>query len=201
MPATDGEGLQPMSNGNKSSSEQLSWLVDRRAKIQADLLAILRFIENNRTYLDANLPALSATLIIIGAAFSLWRDVFLGDASLSTDAVARSAEKFLQTLIADNAIGYPQDRQMRDWSFGYYVNNAALRVGELTHRSVMFADMLREHSLTNMGWQILGARPANEVWDTSFSALHLAVENAETIIKCLPTAVASKLGNIEQTSN
>ena len=37
---------------------------------------------------------------------------------------------FIQTVVRDNAIGFPQDRASRDWTSGYYYNDAKYRLLE-----------------------------------------------------------------------
>jgi len=42
--------------------------------------------------------------------------------------VLAHAERFLQRLVRDNAINYPQDRETLMWSAGYYLHNACFRL-------------------------------------------------------------------------
>src|SRR5262249_14540715 len=41
--------------------------------------------------------------------------------------------RFLGTTARDNAIGFAQDRDAREWTVGYYLNNAVARLGALTY--------------------------------------------------------------------
>ena len=38
----------------------------------------------------------------------------------------KSATEFLETMIADNAIGYIQDKKFKEWTFNYYTNHVRL---------------------------------------------------------------------------
>src|SRR5262249_34957451 len=135
--------------------EHLEWLVSRRNKVQTDLFRLHRLAVLRRSELLDDLTNLGIVHLMVGAPFSLWRAVFLGNVSLSMDAIALDAERFLKTLIEDNAINYPQDRSMREWTFGYYVNNAAMRIAEIAHRRVQFAALLAEHNVPVLGWRIV----------------------------------------------
>ena len=68
-------------------------------------------------------------------------------------------EEFLGTVIRDNAINFPQDRDTREWTVGYYLNNANLRLQKLAQLS-MFA---KNNSLSDF------VRTATDgiVWDNA----------------------------------
>jgi hypothetical protein len=70
---------------------------------------------------------------------------------------------------------------MSEWTFGYYINNAAVRMGELTRRSATFAAILQEHDIHQMGWQIVATLDPKMLWDRTYSALHLSVANVDRI--------------------
>ena len=65
---------------------------------------------------------------LIGAAFSLWRAAFLSSPDRDVSSMDADARRFLGVLIRDNAINFPQDREMRAWTAGYYLNNALFRL-------------------------------------------------------------------------
>jgi len=111
----------PTSPKVSTSPDALRWLVESRNKIQ-DLM--LRLHEN------PNHPNGRAWQRHIGAAFSLWRAVFLCyDAN--TDPKRRiepDAKAFLKKVIERNAIGFSEDIAARAWTAGYYINNALFRL-------------------------------------------------------------------------
>jgi hypothetical protein len=166
----------------------LEWLVTRRSEIQADLLDIYKLTVSCRDEFSKNLAALGFSHLMVGAGFSLWRAVFLGNVTLSQDIVAGKAEEFLLTLIEDNAIGYPQDRRMQEWTFGYYVNNAAFRIGEMSRRSGEFSVLLQSSSIDFVSWQIVATKLPKPLLDNCQKALRLAITHAQDIFAKLPHA-------------
>jgi hypothetical protein len=54
--------------------------------------------------------------LLIGAAFSLWRAVFLAETVRDVVEIHRSQETFLQKVITDNAINFADDRDNRAWT-------------------------------------------------------------------------------------
>jgi hypothetical protein len=138
---------QEEARAQNDEAEHLGWLVKRRSDVQFDLLQLFKLARSQHSEVADNPPELWITHFMIGAEFSLWRAVFLGNVSLSANAIAQHTERFLKTLIEDNAIGYPQDRNAREWAFGYYVNNAALRIAEMARRNQLFADLLTQQNI------------------------------------------------------
>lgn len=65
---------------------------------------------------------------LAGASFSLWRAVFLGEEAPDTDHLLDDAKYFMRNLVAHNMVAYTQDRNARQWSFMYYINNAKYRL-------------------------------------------------------------------------
>jgi hypothetical protein len=106
------------------------WLVDRRSQVQLALVELHGLIARpeQQVQLLSDLDATRAHGLLMGAGFSLWRAAFLSHGSRDRADVLRHAESFLSTLLADNAINYPQDRDTKNWSSGYYLNNARFRL-------------------------------------------------------------------------
>jgi hypothetical protein len=109
-----------------NDTPHLTWIVERRSEIQSFLLKLYMFAEK---------PPPSAVdlrsglfQLLVGTAFSLWRAVFLVYTNRQESKVGEHAQKFLEVLIRDNAINYPQDRQTQSWTVGYYLNNAYFRL-------------------------------------------------------------------------
>jgi len=116
----------------KSSEKDYEWLVRRRNDTQLLLLSHYNFLKKHRNALLAGEELHRSIFgLLIGAAFSLWRSVFLAEAERGWEKILEQAEKFLKTVIEDNAINYTQDKTMRDWSVGYYLNNARYRVDRI----------------------------------------------------------------------
>jgi hypothetical protein len=104
-----------------SDTPNLTWLVDRRSKIQSFLLQLYTFDEKR----SANAALFQ---LLVGTAFSLWRAVFLVYPDRQEPKAEKHAQDFLKLLIRDNAINYPQDRAAHAWTVGYYLNNAYFRL-------------------------------------------------------------------------
>jgi hypothetical protein len=123
--------------------KHLAWAIDKRAEIQHTLLALHDCIAHH--------PASKSSFEyqhtldhLIGAAFSLWRAVFLADVYRDYVTVQESQKKFLAKVLADNAITFADDKANNHWTVGYYLENAKLRL----ERSVHFSDHYHHTSLT-----------------------------------------------------
>jgi hypothetical protein len=105
-----------------NTTEFEDWLVPARSKIQSAILQLLKLLRNNRAKLEENkyLQTVGALLAEVG--FSLWRSVFLVPEEPTKTDLLDSVDKFLETVIRDNAITYRDDKNI--WSFRYYIDNA-----------------------------------------------------------------------------
>jgi hypothetical protein len=65
--------------------EHLAWAIERRAEIQHSMLGLIQFAEANPPSSELNVYANNGFNHLVGAAFSLWRAVFLADAGRSLD--------------------------------------------------------------------------------------------------------------------
>ena len=103
----------------------LDWLVEARNRIQSLMLRLLQQWEQ--------LPSFRRQTVL-GAAFSLWRAVFLLaiDAEQPLDPVDAAARKFLNRVVRTNAVTFSDDMRTRSWSSVYYVENAVQRIENLT---------------------------------------------------------------------
>ena len=106
--------------------DNFTWLVKARTLNQEVLLRLYRFAKTSRE--QRNPISRSVFPLLVGAGFSLWRAAFLGDATRESPKITEHATKLLERLIRDNAVGYQQDRDMREWMGGYYTNNAIWRL-------------------------------------------------------------------------
>ena len=121
------------------------WLISRRSQIQETLLALHDLIatDDDRSALE-NDPVRRKTFgLLMGAAFSLWRAAFLSHGEHEWPPVLRHAKTFLERLLRDNAIAYTQDQETRDWTAGYYLNNAMFRL--VRARGVLSIQIGRAH--------------------------------------------------------
>jgi len=111
-----------------SKAKDLRWLVRERSQNQQLLLDLTEFGRKARPDLMASETVRPAFHYLVGAGFSLWRAVFLAEQVTDTARLVDDSQQFLETLVADNAIGYQHDKNLRAWSAGYYLNNAFFRI-------------------------------------------------------------------------
>ncbi len=107
-----------------------TWLVQRRSEIQELLLNLYQFHLKNSERLK-NGFTLNVYHLLVGAAFSLWRAVFLCEPDTQAKKMVDHSKVFLEILIGDNAINYAQDKKTKSWMAGYYINNAFFRIEEV----------------------------------------------------------------------
>jgi hypothetical protein len=110
-------------------SEHLQWLIESRAANQRSSLRLLKLLREYPKEVKAHANCIAAQRLV-SVSFSLWRAAFLTDRNEDDDGLAH-AKDFLERLVVDNAINYPQDRSARDWSWGYYMTNAYLQLHEI----------------------------------------------------------------------
>ena len=112
-----------------SDLDEIRWINQNR-------IAVLQLTDEFSAFLQ-KLPTENTTPIVqkatmkcVGAAFSLWRAVPLVN-DLNVEDTVGQAKSYIAKVLADNAILYGDDKRMRAWSFGYYVNNAIYRIDEV----------------------------------------------------------------------
>jgi hypothetical protein len=130
----------PMSNDGPARDEKpdeghLAWAIDQRAEVQHTLRALYEFV---RHHLPPTLDLDARCLLdhLIGAAFSLWRAVFLADTFRDDIHIHQSQEAFLLKVITDNTITFADDKANRHWTVEYYLENAKFRIA----RAIAYAD-------------------------------------------------------------
>jgi hypothetical protein len=129
------------------------WLVVSRNKIQQLLLAQESHAKGTTE------DELRRWQLALGAAFSLWRAVFLAwqdDLARTFDVTKPDSLAYLRKVIDTNAIAFSDDVTARHWASGYYLNNARYRLERL----------LGEGTLPTVI-----DRRARDVWDEYFDWL------------------------------
>jgi hypothetical protein len=88
---------------HKDSKIDVEWLVDERSKVQRLSVNLLHLIDlNQRAILDDE-KALAAVLLMIGAAFSMWRAIFLAYVE-PDESRTRGAMRALSTAVPTGTI-------------------------------------------------------------------------------------------------
>jgi hypothetical protein len=108
----------------------LDWAIQSRAKNQICSLRLLTLFEEHEDRWKTRKFSRAAQ-DLIAVSFSLWRAAFLADKTSKRADVFDHGRKFLEQIIEDNAISYPQDKKSREWTFNYYTRNARSSLQEL----------------------------------------------------------------------
>jgi hypothetical protein len=125
-----------LSKEDDLSPEHISWLVESRSKNQAASLKLYLVAKDHAEKIAGDWDLSNIAQSLSGVSFSLWRAVFLSDIKADMAATGADAQSFLGNLILHNMIAYPQDRNTREWTFIYYVNNAMYRLGAISKRRI-----------------------------------------------------------------
>ena len=150
----------------------LEWLITSRSESQKISLELYNTLNKNPA---AKKSSEARTLVAV--AFSLWRSVFLGgDRKGNLDARAQHAEDFLLRMLRDNAIGYPQERESKEWTFNYYLDNAKYRLEELGQD---WPEILNDGRLYPKG-RLSGRKRWTYVHSAFARAVRVFIEMAET---------------------
>ena len=164
-----------MDNEKDAFLDHLEWLVKCRSQNQQTSLVLFKIIENNSAELRKSegfwLSHVGITLIAVS--FSLWRAVFLANRTDLHQDVFDDAFKFLSTLIGDNAVSHVTDKNAREWTFRYYLNNAGFRLLAL---SMEWPAILPGFKYPN------GLSPQSN-WEHYQKSLDLAVHNFGDALK------------------
>lgn len=147
---------------NLEDRHDLDWLVEARNRIQSVMLRLLQRWEELPSYQRQE---------VLGAAFSLWRAVFLlvRDAEQTLDPVDAAARKFLDRVVRTNAVTFSDDMRTRAWSSVYYVENAMHRIQNLTR-----------HQFVAYGSSPIGT--VRDAWNEAFEQLDLLIPGGPGIV-------------------
>lgn len=126
--------------GPDLSPEHFTWLVEGRSANQQSTLELYKLISGSEHKLNSNVELQEAAQDLMGVAFSLWRAVFLSDTSGEYDDQLADLKKFLISLISDNTVLYVTDKNARNWSFRYYLDNAFHRLHKLSASKLRLVD-------------------------------------------------------------
>lgn len=155
--------------------ENLEWLVDRRSRIQNLLLSLLKLTDDRKGVLIADHPPGDVNSVhqdlfalYVGAAFSLWRAVFLSKDDRTRRGIQIHAKAILKILVEENAVGLTQDKSTKEWMGGYYLNNAWFRLEEaqeILKKNNIIADSEVGFLFAELNQAESEEKPFREVWD------------------------------------
>ena len=92
-------------------------------KFLFDLYAVCKTVNHETAQ-----PRRDVSQLLVGVGISLWRAVFIIDPVSQSRYVHKDAVKVLQKLIDDNTFLYGNEKETKDWTAGYYTNNAYFRL-------------------------------------------------------------------------
>lgn len=159
-----------MAKGDDFTSEHFEWLVEGRSRNQRATLDLYRIIDVNEDGLSRRLTDRDTAHQLVGIAFSLWRAVFLSDLTGDIADQVTDIKRFLQSLIAHNAVLYQTDFSAREWTFSYYLDNALFRLGRLSELILPKRKLAFE------------ADSAKEQWTEAQALLELAIARFAEVI-------------------
>jgi hypothetical protein len=113
----------------------LAWALEHRIEIQRTLLELYEFVRANTSESLRARPSGEYDFVkpmlldhLIAAGFSLWRAVFLSESDRDFISIRLGQEKFLESVLTNNAITYNDDKANRAWTVSYYLENAKHRL-------------------------------------------------------------------------
>jgi hypothetical protein len=166
-----------MSKQDDLSADHISWLVKSRSQNQEITLKLFLVMKDNEDELKNNWDLGNFAQALAGVCFSLWRAVFLSDIAdeFEPNYTVSAAQSFLGNLILHNMVAYPQDRNTRDWSYLYYINNARYRLEFFSkkHNDILPASVVDGGDDLN----------AKDYWSYYHNACEIAVRNLERVLK------------------
>ncbi len=154
-------------NGNGHNLDHLTWLVKWRSHNQKTSLNLYAALEAHSDKITQNADLTTCGISLVAVSFSLWRGVFLADRSGHDEDRFDHAKAFLGALIGDNAISYTQDKNSREWTFNYYINNARHRLRGISGR----------HPTVLPNYEDPAGLTARRTWEHFQTNLDIAVNN------------------------
>jgi hypothetical protein len=179
-PAMSDQQARPEADDVRTESsdftdEHLRWLVQSRSKNQEITLQLYLAIKNNRISIEGDVRYAYLAQELAAVAFSLWRSVFLSDLTETVEKQMADVERFLSTLISNNAIAYQQDRNSREWTFYYYLKNASDRLLTIARQGPL--------ELLDVSDIEIAASSAKEDWTIAQDALAKAIGRFSQLTK------------------
>jgi hypothetical protein len=157
----------------KPDIDYFDWLVISRSRNQSASLKLYKIVKKHNVRIKESPELTDLIQALVSVSFSLWRAVFLSDVTPEHQAALEDAEHFLENLIQNNAVAYPQDRNARYWSFRYYVSNARDRLSRI-------ADKVEPKILQPL---VGNGKTAEDWWDLHQDALEIAIGNLDKVLE------------------
>jgi hypothetical protein len=111
--------------------EFLSCLTSWRNDAQLILFELLKLVHEKDSKIKNKLKYRAIFQLLTGCAFSLWRAVFLAENAIRTIPAMEGAKMLLEKVVADNIIGYSDEKNANSWTAGFYVSHIQYRMYHL----------------------------------------------------------------------
>lgn len=159
--------------------DHYSWLIQSKDQIVREMLEIHQILDVHNGAISKSESDRSIIGLAVGVSFSLWRAAFLTDTTRDWSKILGNAQAMLLQVIEDNAVTYPHDKTNREWTVGYYLNNARYRLNRLAEKlreSDEYCDVLVQPSY--IAYQAtskaggIDEASAHHAWSASYRFLH-----------------------------
>lgn len=176
-------------NAEHLTPKQAEEVVERRRKNQESLCTLFRIAEARHAILSTTANEAwerDVFHLLVGAGFALWRSAFLCHAARTPPILLGQATALLNLLLRDNAFTYPNERTTKEWTVGFYLNDARYRLIDVSKK-------VSAHAIGDPKWsEVINRKTdlppenignldasATDRWDTLQKYMSLAAEALE----------------------
>jgi hypothetical protein len=159
----------------QEEGSHLEWLVKSRSNNQTTTLNLYQIMQSHTAIISSDVELQNIAQELAAVAFSLWRAVFLSELTGDDKDRMTHVDAFLKSLITDNAVVYQTDKNSREWTFRYYINNSRYRLADI-------ADKLMPEIL-DKGLLDKEADSEKAEWEIAQTALTSAIANFEKAVR------------------
>lgn len=146
----------------ESRLRRLAWAVRSRAKTQKTTLKLYLLMNKGLSFEKVSEHSVH---LLVGVSFSLWRAAFLADRLGTQEARRKDATEFLRIMLEDNAITFLVDKNKKDWTFNYYIEDALYRLRDISEElpSIVGEGLVPEKNRPRDRWESLQTAYARAV--------------------------------------
>lgn len=153
--------------------DHAEWLVKNRSETQNLTLELYKILETYKDTLLREREDRQIARMLAGICFAMWRSVFLTDISNQKVIMLGDTQRFISNLILHNTIGYTQDRNDRESTYLYYIDDAWLRFNYLKAKYKDVFTGIRGIPPTDA----TGSAKAQHYWESLHNSLVVVISN------------------------
>jgi hypothetical protein len=131
-------------------------------------------MQNHKPVISSEIDLQNIAEKLAGVAFSLWRAVFLSELTGDDKKRMTHLDQFLKSLITDNTVVYQTDKNSREWTFRYYINNSRYRLAHIAEK--LMPDILDRSFLDEK------ANSEKHEWEIAQTALSSAIASFAHVV-------------------